>query len=134
MDQKVFVQKIVFPIDEVLSTRFHNYIKVYKSKGIDTIFHGAPSLILAIADVDFPRGRENSIFLLAYMELYAPALGLGSCWAGIFEKVALAADSPMLKLFNIPKDKKITGAVMVGYPKYTYPRLVDRNPLNVNFY
>ena len=26
-----------------------------------------------------------------------------------------------------------TGAVMVGYPKYTYARLVDRNPLEVTF-
>jgi len=40
----------------------------------------------------------------------------------------------MLKLLNIPKGKKITGAVMVGYPKYSYPRLVDRNPLQATFY
>ncbi|MCS4467486.1 hypothetical protein JTS99_18725 [Clostridium botulinum] len=40
----------------------------------------------------------------------------------------------MLELFNIPKDKKITGAVIVGYPKYNYPRLVNRNPLEVTFY
>lgn len=40
----------------------------------------------------------------------------------------------MLELFNITKDKKITGAVMVGYPKYNYPRLVDRNSLEVTFY
>lgn len=40
----------------------------------------------------------------------------------------------MLKLFNIPEDKKITGAIMVGYPKHNYPRLVDRNSLEVTFY
>ena len=39
----------------------------------------------------------------------------------------------MLKLFNIPEGKKITAAVMVGYPKYSYKRLVDRNPLDVTF-
>lgn len=71
---------------------------------------------------------------MAYLELYAPTLGLGSCWAGVFEKVALKVNSPMLKLFNIPEDKKITGAVMVGYPKHNYPRLVDRNSLEVTFY
>lgn len=59
-------------------------------------------------------------------------MGLG--WGGVFEKIALKDNSPMLKLFNVPKGKKITGAVMVGYPKYNYPRLVDRNPLEVNFY
>lgn len=40
----------------------------------------------------------------------------------------------MFKLFNILEDKKITGAVMVGYPQYSYKRLVDRNPLDVTFY
>jgi hypothetical protein len=38
-----------------------------------------------------------------------------------------------LQLFNIPEDKVITGAVMVGYPKYKYKELVDRNPLDVLF-
>ncbi|KHD36621.1 ferredoxin [Clostridium acetobutylicum] len=120
--------------DELLSKRYATYIRSYLSEGIDSILRGAPCLVLATADVDFPRGRENSIFSLAYMELYAPTVGLGSCWAGVFEKIALRDNSPMLKLFNVPKGKKITGAVMVGYPKYNYPRLVDRNPLEVNFY
>jgi hypothetical protein len=40
---------------------------------------------------------------------------------------------PLLKLFNIPTDKVITGAVMVGFPKYKYKRLVDRDPLDITF-
>ncbi len=40
----------------------------------------------------------------------------------------------MLELLNIPKGKKITGAVMVEYSKYNYQRLVDRTPLEVSFY
>ena len=110
-----------------------DFIKPYHEEGIDTILRGAPCLILATADKDFLRGRENSIFSLTYLELYAPTLGLGSCWAGIFERIALKENSPLLKLFNISKEKKFTGAVMVGYPKYTYPRLVDRNPLEFTF-
>jgi nitroreductase len=83
--------------------------------------------------LEFQQGRENSIFSLAYLELYAPALGLGSCWAGIFELCAFSGHEPLLKLFNIPEGKKITGAVMVGYPQYRYQRLTDRNPLEVAF-
>ena len=120
--------------DKSLNKRFNHYIESYNNKGVDTIFRGAPCLILATADADFIRGRENSIFSLTYLELYAPSLGLGSCWAGVFEKFALNDDSPMLELLNIPKGKKITGAVMIGYPKYNYPRLTDRNPLEATFY
>ena len=105
----------------------------YRKFGVDGILRGAPNLVLATADRHFSKGRENSVFSLAYLELYAPSLGLGSCWAGFFEFCAMMPNSPMLKLFNIPEGKKITGAVMVGYPKYTYKRLVDRNPLEVTF-
>jgi len=112
---------------------FKKIIKDYRDHGVDRIFRGAPNLVLTITDKNFSKGRENSVFSLAYLELYAPSLGLGSCWAGLFEVIALTENSPMLKLFNIPEGKKITGAVMVGYPKYTYKRLVDRNPLDVTF-
>lgn len=120
--------------DAVLRERFANYLKAYRAAGNDVVLRGAPALILAITDTDFVRGRENSVFSLAYLELYAPALGLGSCWAGILETCALSDNSPMLQLFNIPSGKKITGAVMVGYPQYSFKRLVDRAPLDAVFF
>ena len=60
-------------------------------------------------------------------------LGLGSCRVGIFEHCASIENSPLLDLFSIPKEKKIVAAVIVGYPKYDYKRLVDRNPLDATF-
>ncbi|MDF2474134.1 MAG: nitroreductase [Anaerocolumna sp.] len=105
----------------------------YREKGTDTILRGATALILAVSDRNFQRGRENSILTLTYLELYAPTLGLGSCWAGMFERVAMKENSPCNQLFQIPETKKITGAVMVGYPKYFYSRAVDRNPLEYRF-
>jgi nitroreductase len=78
--------------------------------------------------------RENSMISLSYLELYAPSLELGSCWAGVFEICARSDNSPMYKIFNIPEKKKITEAVMVGYPKYSYKRFTDRQPLSASFY
>lgn len=34
---------------------------------------------------------------------------------------------------NFLKDEKITGAVMVGYPKFSYKRLVDRDQLDITW-
>lgn len=110
---------------------FSRHINNYRKNGIDSILRDAPHLILATASKDFKNGRENSISTLSYVELFAPTLGLGSCWAGLFEFCAFLNYRPLLDLFNIPKDKVITGALMVGYPKYTYKRLVDRNKLDV---
>jgi len=108
-------------------------VRSYREDGVDSIFRGAPNLIIIITDKDLRSARDNSVSSLTYLELYAPSLGLGSCWAGIFEYCASIDSSPMLKLFNIPEGKKITAAVMVGYPNYSYQRLVDRNPLDVIF-
>ncbi|MFL0250589.1 nitroreductase family protein [Clostridium neuense] len=112
---------------------FSAHVQDYKENGNDIILRDAPSLILGIASKDFKNGRQNTISQFTYMELFATALGLGSCWAGLFEMCAFAECEPLLNLINIPKGKVVTGAVMVGYPKYKFQRLVDRNPLKVNF-
>ncbi|HWR09230.1 nitroreductase family protein [Sporomusa sp.] len=112
---------------------FDYHIRSYREKGNDPIFRGAPHLILGTAQSNFPRARENTVFSLTYLELYATALGLGSCWAGLFEMCAFSNYEPLLKLFNVPEGKVLTGAVMVGYPQYSYKRLVDRNPLDVTW-
>ena len=109
-------------------------IEKYHETGADSILRGAPALVVATAAKNFSQGRINTISCLTYLELFAPQLDLGSCWAGLFEHCALSENSPMLKLLEIPDNKVITGAVMVGYPKYQYHRLVERNPVDVKFF
>lgn len=108
-------------------------VKDYREDGVDSVFRGAPSLIIAVSDTNLLEARDNATSCLTYLELYAPSLGLGSCRVGIFEHCAAIENSPLLDLFNIPKEKRIVAAVVVGYPKYNYKRLVDRNPLDATF-
>ena len=90
-----------------------------------------PHLILALADSRNSIGRDNGRYALTYVELYAPSLGLGSCWAGFFEMAAFAKYLPLLELLDIPEGKTVAGALMLGVPKHRYQRLVERNPLDV---
>lgn len=110
---------------------FPYHIRMVREKGIDTILRKAPNLVLAISEKENAKGRENTIFSLAYLELFAPTLGLGSCWAGLFEMCVFSGYAPLLDLLKIPPNYIFTGAVMVGYPKYQFQRLVCRNSLNV---
>lgn len=112
---------------------FPIHVQAYRDDGVDTVLRNAPHLILATSPKDFRNGVKNTISAFSYLELFATALGLGSCWAGLFEMCAFSNYYPLMKLFNIPEDKVITGAVMVGYPKYKYKKLVDRNSLDVTF-
>ncbi|MCM0760910.1 nitroreductase family protein [Sporomusa sphaeroides DSM 2875] len=106
--------------------------KIYRRTGRDVILRDAPHLIVATASNN-TFGRTNALLALAYAELFAPTIGLGTCWSGFVEMCAFANYSPLIHLLQVPEDKHVTGAIMAGYPKYSYRRLVDRNPLEINW-
>lgn len=103
-------------------------------QGQDFILRGAPTLVLALGKADlFPRARDNGHFCLTYAELMAPSLGLGTCWAGFVEFCTQAGDPKWQTLLNLPEGLQVAGAMMVGYPAYTYRYAPNRAPLEVSF-
>jgi nitroreductase len=86
-----------------------------RQTGQDVVLRNAPCLVVATTDKSFqPNGRDNTHFSLAYAELYAPSIGLGTCWAGFFEACATAGYQPLLNLLNLPENMSVTGGIMVG--------------------
>lgn len=109
-------------------------IAQYRKEGKDTILRDAPCLIIATAKKDEKiLGRDNTHFSLAYAQLYALTLGLGSCWSGLFEYSVMDEYEPLLKILNISQDRVVTGGLLVGYPLYRFKRLVDRAPLQITW-
>jgi nitroreductase/NAD-dependent dihydropyrimidine dehydrogenase PreA subunit len=101
--------------------------------GEDRVLRGAPQLFVAHGSKNLPMAQTSTYLALEYVELYAPALGVGTCWAGYTQ--ACAQQSPALSEFlKIPADRVITGILMAGYPKYAYHRLPARNPLDVAWF
>jgi nitroreductase/NAD-dependent dihydropyrimidine dehydrogenase PreA subunit len=101
-------------------------------KGYDRICRAAPHMIVAHADKNWGYGPEDTALALSYLELYAPVLELGTCWAGYFYS-AVNAYPPLFEALNLPDKHKAFGAMMVGYPKFRYQRLVPRKPPLVNW-
>ena len=112
---------------------YEQYVSMYRNSANDSILRNAPALILGTAAPTFARGRENTILSFAYIELYAPSIGLGTCWAGLLESAYFSGFSPLHDLLKIPEGSHFSGALMVGYPKIAFRRLVDRNPLDLTF-
>jgi len=111
-----------------------NTIRCYRENGEDTILRDTPCLTISTAEKNrFALGRDNTHFALTYAQLYAPTLGLGTCWSGLFEYCAAAGYEPLLELLKLPENRTITGTFLVGYPIYTFKRLVDRNPLQITW-
>ena len=112
---------------------FEGIVKNARTTGKDVILRDAPHLIVAMCDKEFPRGPENAHFALAYAELFAPTVGVGTCWAGLFQGCAFSNYAPLLAALDLPAGKKVAGGLMAGYPVHRYHRLVDRNPLQVEW-
>ncbi len=115
------------------ANNYAQYVSMYRNAGNDSILRNAPALILGTAAATFARGRENTILSFSYVELYAPSIGLGTCWAGLLEAAFFSGSSSLPDLLKIPEGRQFTGALMVGYPKIAFRRLVDRNPLDLTF-
>lgn len=110
---------------------FAGLVEVYRKQNIDVILRDAPCVIAAIASQGFAMAHDNARFSLEYVELYATAMELGTCWAGLVELAAGSQYKPLLEVMEIPDGFTVAGAMMLGYPKYTFKRLVDRNPLKI---
>jgi nitroreductase/NAD-dependent dihydropyrimidine dehydrogenase PreA subunit len=100
--------------------------------GEERICRGAPHVIVVHGDKDYGFGAEDGALALSYLELFAPTLGLGSCWGGYFYS-AVNAYPPLFETLDLPSDHRAFGAVMVGYPKLKYQRLPLRNEPRVNW-
>jgi nitroreductase/NAD-dependent dihydropyrimidine dehydrogenase PreA subunit len=94
--------------------------------GEDRIMREAPNLILVHAPSDLPFTEADCVTALAYLELYAYAQGLGTCWAGYFTTAANFY-APLAELLALPPKHRCYGAVMIGYPKCEYKRIPQRN-------
>lgn len=103
-------------------------------KGADPIIRGAPALVFAGAPKDYGMGPVDCTIALTCLDLVAPTLGLGTCWAG-FVMMAIAQWPPLRELLTraLPEGHSCHGAMMVGYPKHRYHRLPQRKPASITW-
>jgi nitroreductase/ferredoxin len=93
--------------------------------GIDTVFWSAPALVIAVAPKEANTGMADLTIALTYFELAAQTMGLGTCWAGLFQR-ALCASPKARDISGIPEGYPHYYPMMFGYPKSRYFCLPER--------
>jgi nitroreductase/NAD-dependent dihydropyrimidine dehydrogenase PreA subunit len=111
--------------DEMSARRMRRITSAWKN-GKDRITRGAPHLVVVSSPSELPFAEADCVTALTYLELYAFARGLGTCWAGYFTAAANMHD-PLIKALALPAGHSCYGAVMLGYPQYRYVRIPKRN-------
>jgi nitroreductase/NAD-dependent dihydropyrimidine dehydrogenase PreA subunit len=100
--------------------------------GVERICRGAPHMIVTHAPAEERTAPIAAATTLTYLELAAPTLNLGTCWAGYFARAANDWP-PMKEALGLPEGDVCFGAMMLGYPKFKYQRIPLRNQQEITW-
>jgi len=101
--------------------------------GADQICHGAPHLLFAtIPRTGALDDVTEGVIAMTHVDLAAPALGLGTCWAG-FVKMACDGHAPLREALGLPGDRMVACAMLYGVPRHRSTCVPRRNPLELNW-
>jgi nitroreductase len=99
--------------------------------GMDPICCNAPHLLFAhLPHNDFYDDRTDAIIALSYLDIAAPAFGVGTCWAG-FIRMAVDSYQPLKDALALPDKRKVGYAMFFGYPAYPVAAIPRRNALDI---
>jgi len=96
------------------------------NRGEDRTLRGAPMVIMSHASETGSLPLESCVIAMTYFDLAAASIGLGTCWLG-YLMLAAAQHAPLREALGIPQDHRLYGAIVVGYPKYSYHLIPPRN-------
>jgi len=100
--------------------------------GNDSVLRGAPIVVIAMTPKEAVNGLVDLTLALSYLDLLAPAMGLGTCWAGLLQGALLS--SPSLKeKTGIPESYPHHYPIMLGYAELDYYRLPERKQPKITF-
>jgi len=102
-------------------------------QGVDKVLRNAPHLAISHAD---PTASEHPLedctLATCYLDLAAHSHGLGSCWAGFLVQ-AFQHYQPIIDALDLPENHQLYTALMLGYPKFRYRHIPQRDPLKITW-
>lgn len=121
------LKRLTPAINEIDKVKTHNILKR------ESIFHGAPALIMVVADPRISHSELSCQYSLYNMALIAQTMEIGSCISGA-AKTIFSRNKEVNRKLNIPKHKKILGVLFLGYPNVRYIRSVEGNHAPVRWF
>jgi nitroreductase/NAD-dependent dihydropyrimidine dehydrogenase PreA subunit len=99
-------------------------VALWRDRGQDFLFRGAPHLLLVSAPPDAPTAAQDVPLTLAYFELLAQSAGLGTLWLGLLRR-SLELLPELKALLGLDPDH-LYYPMVFGHPAVRYVRTVQR--------
>jgi len=97
---------------------------VFRNAPVVMVIHGLRTNFMAHADCSIA---------VRNMEIMAKTMGLGTCWVGFLSVAAHLAKKKIERYLEIPDNHSIYGAIMIGYPKFEYRKIIPREKREVRW-
>lgn len=102
-------------------------------RGDDPILFHAPAVMLFIAPKREAMSQTEADLAAQTVALYAPTLGLGTCYSGIIMVAFGGLSRTIAKLVRLPQGYQVFNALIMGYPKSRHRYIPYRKDRNVHY-
>jgi len=103
-----------------------------RNVGYDAIFHRAPAVIIFHSPLQTSTPKDNCVIASTTMGLTARTMGLGTTYIGLFE-MASKNYQPLIEELGLPPGHEVFSVLIMGYPKLTFLKTVDRKPIRTRW-
>jgi nitroreductase len=111
---------------------FADFVRLWEEKRVDTLFRGAPHLLIASAPRQSASPVPDCLIALTYFELFAQSLGVGTVWNGLTKWTISDLLPETRQHLGIPDDHVIGYAMSFGRPAIQFYRTVQRGVANIH--
>lgn len=112
--------------------RFRQMLVQDRDAGLDPVFYDAPAVAIFHSTKKTVTAKDNGIIAATTMGLLARTRGLETTYIYVFEHAANSYQ-PLREALALPKSNTVVAVLVIGYPKITYLRAVDRKPMRVRW-
>lgn len=112
--------------------RYRERMLLFRKKGLDPIFYGAPAVIIFHSTIHSPTAKDNCVIASTTMGLLARTMGLETTYIGLLE-IASRSYRPLMDELSLPKGHQVFSVLIAGYPKLRYLRTIDRRPIKTRW-
>ncbi len=102
--------------------RYYTMFKTMRDSGHlqGSMFRSAPALVVAYDKKSNRMAALDCAIAMRNVEVMAMTMGLGTCWSGFLVGADKMRPKRINGMLGLDDDERIHGALMLGYPKYTY--------------